>query len=250
MEAFLTPEILIPFMAIMVVVSFMYASVGHGGASGYLALMALFSFPMAVMKPTALLLNIFVAGVSFWFFRKNKHFDFKLFYPFAITSIPAAYLGGYIEIDATWYKRILAFFLVIAILRMLNVLGKQTISSKPASMLGSMVIGLFIGLFSGMIGIGGGIILSPVLILLGWANMKQAAAVSALFIFVNSIAGMLGFLSGGGELPVVSWYFVPVALIGGSLGALYGSQKLAGKTLSYLLSTVLMIAAVKLFLVK
>lgn len=242
-------DILIPFLVVLVVVAFLYASVGHGGASGYLALMALFSFPILVMKPTALLLNIFVSGISFWFFKKNNHFNWKLFYPFAITSIPMAFLGGYISIDATLYKQILGLFLAIAILRMLNIFGKERHNIKTSNRLLSLLIGSAIGLFSGMIGIGGGIILSPVIILLGWGTMKQAAAVSALFIFVNSISGMIGFSINNGSIPTEAFYFVPIAVLGGSLGALYGSRKFNMKTLKYTLAGVLTIAAVKLFLV-
>ena len=242
-------HIVIPFLLILTVVAFMYASVGHGGASGYLALMALFAFPTEVMKPTALLLNIFVAGISFWFFRKNHHFRWKLFYPFAITSIPAAFVGGAISINPSLYKQLLGGFLIIAILRMLNVFGKSPVQLKENHLAGSLVIGLSIGFFSGMIGIGGGIILSPVIILLGWGNMKHAAAVSALFIFVNSIAGMTGFLTQGGSIPQEAFYLIPVALVGGSIGALYGSQRFNGQVLKYLLSTVLAVASMKLFFV-
>jgi len=245
----LQADLLIAFLIILVIVAFLYASVGHGGASGYLALMALFSFPILIMKPTALVLNIFVSGVSFWFFKKNHHFKWKLFYPFAITSIPMAFLGGYISVNAFIYKQILGFFLVIAILRMLNVFGKSKEEVKDNNLLTSLVIGGCIGLFSGMIGIGGGIILSPIIILLGWGTMKQAAAVSALFIFANSIAGILGFTSQGGQIPLEVLYFVPMAIIGGSLGALYGSQKFNMNTLKYILAGVLSIAAVKLFLI-
>ncbi|MFY7670016.1 sulfite exporter TauE/SafE family protein [Tenacibaculum sp. MEBiC06402] len=246
---FLQTDILVLFFIILAVVAFLYASVGHGGASGYLALMALFAFPTIVMKPTALLLNIFVSGISFWFFRKNNHFKWKLFYPFALTSIPMAFLGGYISINATLYKQILGGFLVFAILRMLNLFGKEQTLIKDNNLGLSLLIGASIGLFSGMIGIGGGIILSPVIILLRWGTMKQAAAVSALFIFVNSISGIIGFHFKGGIIPSEAWYFIPVAIIGGSLGALYGSQRFKGVVLKYVLAGVLTIAAVKLFLI-
>ncbi len=239
----------IGFFLILAVVAFLYASVGHGGASGYLALMALFSFPMMVMKPTALLLNIFVSGISFWFFRKNNHFRWNLFYPFAITSIPAAFLGGYITIDSTLYKQILGFFLAVAIVRMLISYSEKEGSIRDNNLIASLFIGFAIGLFSGMIGIGGGIILSPVIILLGWGTMKQAAAVSALFIFVNSVSGIVGFSVKGGAVPVEAWYLIPVAVLGGSLGAMYGSKEFSGHVLKYVLSAVLAIACVKLFLV-
>ena len=242
-------EVLVPFLLILVVVAFLYASVGHGGASGYLALMALFSFPVLFMKPIALVLNIFVSGVSFWFFRKHQHFKWKLFYPFAISSIPAAFIGGYISVNAGFYKKILGFFLIFAILKMLNVFGGEKEEQKENNLVISLLIGACIGLFSGMIGIGGGIILSPVIVLLAWGNMKQAAAVSALFIFVNSISGLIGFTINEGAVPSEVLYFIPVALIGGSLGAIYGSKKYSMNTLKYVLAGVLTIAAVKLFLV-
>lgn len=247
--ALLEPQMVILFLSILLVVAFLYASVGHGGASGYLALMALFTFPMVAMKPTALLLNIFVAGISFWFFKKNDHFKWKLFYPFALTSIPAAFIGGYITLNPVLYKQILGVFLAIAIIRMLVAYNDKTSEEKQPKLIWSLLIGLAIGLFSGMIGIGGGIILSPVIILLGWGNMKQAAAVSALFIFVNSIAGIIGFTVKGGDIPVEAYYLIPVALIGGFLGAMYGSRKFNGNVLKYILSAVLAIACVKLFLV-
>ncbi|WP_299627547.1 sulfite exporter TauE/SafE family protein [uncultured Tenacibaculum sp.] len=242
-------EVLVPFLLILVVVAFLYASVGHGGASGYLALMALFTFPVLFMKPIALVLNIFVSGVSFWFFRKHQHFKWKLFYPFAISSIPAAFIGGYISVNAGFYKKILGFFLIFAILKMLNVFGGEKEELKENNLVISLLIGACIGLFSGMIGIGGGIILSPVIVLLAWGNMKQAAAVSALFIFVNSISGLIGFTINKGIVPMEVLYFIPVALIGGSLGAIYGSKKYSMNTLKYVLAGVLTIAAVKLFLV-
>ncbi|SNR17000.1 sulfite exporter TauE/SafE family protein [Tenacibaculum jejuense] len=242
-------EVLVPFLLILVVVAFLYASVGHGGASGYLALMALFTFPVLFMKPIALVLNIFVSGVSFWFFRKHQHFKWKLFYPFAISSIPAAFIGGYISVNAGFYKKILGFFLIFAILKMLNVFGDEKEELKENNLVISLLIGACIGLFSGMIGIGGGIILSPVIVLLAWGNMKQAAAVSALFIFVNSISGLIGFTINEGIVPLEVLYFIPVALIGGSLGAIYGSKKYSMNMLKYVLAGVLTIAAVKLFLV-
>jgi len=246
---FSQPYIVIAFFVLLLIVAFMYASVGHGGASGYLALMALFSFSMEVMKPSALLLNIFVAGISFWFFKKNNHFKWKLFYPFAITSIPAAFIGGSLTINPEIYKQILGVFLIIAILRMLNLFGKNTIQTNVPKIWWPLAIGLIIGLFSGMIGIGGGIILSPVIILLGWGTIKEAAAVSALFIVVNSIAGIFGFTMSGGYIPTEAFYLVPVAIAGGAIGAFFGSGKFNTTVLTYLLSIVLLIASIKLYLV-
>ncbi|WP_372757823.1 sulfite exporter TauE/SafE family protein, partial [Mariniflexile sp.] len=203
------------FLLVLPIVSFLYSSVGHGGASGYLALMALFSFAPETMKPTALLLNLFVAGISFYYFYKEGFFNKKLFLSFAITSIPLAFIGGTIEIDASWYKKILAILLVFAILKMLNVFGKETKNIKEVKLWQGLLAGGIIGFFSGLIGIGGGIILTPLILLLHWGNMKEAAAVSALFIWVNSAAGLVGQISSGIQIELESFVLVGIALFGG-----------------------------------
>src|SRR5690606_9680728 len=235
------------FFLILPIVSFLYASVGHGGASGYLALMALFSFAPENMKPTALLLNLFVAGISFFYYYRNGHFNKKLFTPFAISSIPLAFLGGTIEIDASIYKKMLAILLVFAILKMLNVFGKESESIKQVKLWEGLVVGGIIGFFSGLIGIGGGIILTPIILLLHWGNMKEAAAVSALFIWVNSAAGLTGQLHTGVNIETESFVLVAIALIGGVLGGYLGSKKINNQKLRYILAFVLMTASVKLF---
>ncbi|MFD1162002.1 MULTISPECIES: sulfite exporter TauE/SafE family protein [Hwangdonia] len=235
------------FLFILPIVSFLYASVGHGGASGYLALMALFSFATETMKPTALLLNLFVAGISFYYYYKEGYFNRKLFLSFAITSIPLAFLGGTIEVDATLYKKILAILLVFAILKMLNVFGKESNSIKDIKLWQGLIVGAIIGFFSGLIGIGGGIILTPIILLLHWGKMKEAAAVSALFIWVNSASGLIGQLSSGVTLEKESFLLVGIALIGGVLGGYYGSKKINNQKLRYILAFVLVIASAKLF---
>lgn len=245
----LSAESLLIFSAVLIVIAFLYSSVGHGGASGYLALMALFSLPITFMKPTALILNIFVSGVAFWYFKKNKHFRWKLFYPFALTSVPASLIGGYMTINATLYKQILGAFLLVAILRMVGILGSEKNDKRELNIVLALLFGLGIGLFSGLIGIGGGIILSPVIILLAWGNMKEAAAVSSLFIFVNSVAGIAGFLIKNNSVPWDSFMLVPIALIGGTMGAIYGSRRFSNQTLTYLLSFVLLVASIKLFII-
>jgi uncharacterized membrane protein YfcA len=234
------------FLIILPLVSFLYASVGHGGASGYLALMALFSFAPETMKPTALLLNLFVAGIAFYYYYKAGHFNKKLFLSFAVTSIPLAFLGGTLEINATLYKKILALLLIFAILKMLNVFGKESSKTIIIKAWQGILVGGIIGFFSGLIGIGGGIILTPVILLLHWGNMKEAAAVSALFIWVNSAAGLMGQISSGVTLESASFILVGVALIGGFLGGYYGSKKINNKQLRYILSFVLLIACAKL----
>lgn len=237
------------FLFTLPIVSFLYASVGHGGASGYLALMALFSFAPETMKPTALLLNLFVSGIAFYHYYKAGYFNKKLFLSFAIASIPMAFLGGMIEIDAAIYKKILALLLVFAILKMLNVFGKESSFIKEVKLWEGLLVGAVIGFFSGLIGIGGGIILTPIILLLHWGKMKEAAAVSALFIWVNSAAGLAGQISTGLEISSQSYILVAFALVGGFIGSYYGSTKFNNIKLKRLLAIVLIIAAVKLFFV-
>ena len=238
-----TPLLLI----LLPIIAFLYASVGHGGASGYLALMSIFAFPVTFMKPTALVLNIIVSGISFYFYYREKQFEWKLFYPFAITSIPFSYLGGLISVETHLYKIILATVLIFAVLRLLGILGKEKSSIRPIHFASAMLIGALIGFLSGLIGIGGGIILSPVLLLLGWATMKQTAAVSALFILVNSVAGLLGFISKGESLPISSFLVIVIVAVGGILGGYFGSKKFNTITLRNILAFVLVIAIFKLY---
>jgi uncharacterized membrane protein YfcA len=225
----------------------LYASVGHGGASGYLALMALFSFAPETMKPTALLLNLFVAGISFYYYFREGYFNKRLFLSFAISSIPFAFLGGTIEVDASIYKKILAILLVFAILKMLNVFGKESTTIKNVKPWQGLLVGGIIGFFSGLIGIGGGIILTPVILLLHWGKMKEAAAVSALFIWVNSASGLIGQFTTGVSLNKDSFILVAIALIGGVLGGYFGSKKINNQNLRYILAFVLVMACFKLF---
>lgn len=235
------------FLVLLPFVAFMYSSVGHGGASGYLALMALFSFSPEVMKPTALLLNLFVAAISFFHYWRSGSFNGKLFLVFAIGSIPFAFIGGTIDIDTKIYKVILGVLLIFAVLKMLGVFGKEPENLRKIKLLEGIILGAIIGFFSGLIGIGGGIILSPVILLLRWGKMKEAAAVSALFIWVNSASGMIGQLTSGIRLDSKTWIFVVLALIGGYFGGYFGSKKMNNRGLRYLLSFVLILACIKLF---
>ncbi len=237
-----------PFLVILPIVAFLYASVGHGGASGYLALMAIFSFTPEVMKPTALLLNLFVAAIAFFHYYRAGYFNAKLFFSFAIASVPMAFLGGLVEVDASIYKKILAILLIFAILKMLNVFGKEGTFIRKVKVWQGLLVGAIIGFFSGLIGIGGGIILSPVILLLHWGKMKEAAAVSALFIWVNSGAGLAGQLSNGVQLSSLSFTLVGIAVFGGFFGSYVGSKKLNNKHLRHLLAVVLVVACYKLII--
>jgi len=227
--------------------AFLYASVGHGGASGYHAVMALFLVTPLVMKSTALTLNIFVAGVSFYHYYKAGYFKWKLFLPFAIGSIPFAFVGGYIQIQEEIYKGVLGLFLIFAVLKMLGFMRKKKNALvKLPSYLG-VIFGALLGFVSGLLGIGGGIILSPVLLLFNWAKMKQAAAVSALFIFVNSISGLIGLVNSGSYNAVDNLlYWIVIALVGGCLGSYLGARKMKNSGVRKLLALVLFLASIKL----
>ncbi len=234
------------FYIILFVVAFLYASVGHGGASGYLALMALYGVAPQEMKPTALFLNLFVSLTSFIQYYRGKHFKKDIFIPIALASIPFAFLGGILSIDDHLYKTILGILLLLPIIRFF--FFKQVPNDRlvaPVKWI-SVLLGAIIGLLSGMIGIGGGIILSPILILLLWTNQKQTAAISAAFIFVNSLAGLGGMLTQGISLSSNMILYIVIAFSGGLLGAYMGSKKFNQEVLKYILATVLLMAAYKL----
>ncbi len=237
---------IILFYSLLFLVAFLYASVGHGGASGYLALMAIFGITPDVMKPTALLLNLFVSFTAFIQFYRGKHFLWKIFWPLAIASIPMSFIGGLIVLDGSIYKKILGLLLLIPILRFLFFKNVTVLKINAASIGLSLLIGGSIGLLSGLIGIGGGIILSPVLLLLKWTDQKQTAAISALFIFVNSLAGLAGQFTKGIHFSTNMYLYVVIAFTGGILGAYFGSLRFKQTILKNILATVLILAAYKL----
>jgi uncharacterized protein len=201
-----------------------------------------------LMKPSALIMNLAVSLFSFIGFYRAGHFRFKLFWPFALASIPMAYFGGTFTLTDSIYKKILAACILISIARMLFSFKDAEKINPPPKLIVSLLIGACIGLLSGMIGIGGGIILSPILVLFAWANLKQTAAISALFIFVNSLAGLFGlFQKGGLALPDNIVIGIMATVIGGLGGAYFGSTRFNYPTLRYLLIIGLTIASLKLF---
>ena len=234
------------FYILLLVVAFLYASVGHGGASGYLALMELFGIMPTFMKPTALLLNLFVSLTAFIFFFRGGYFKWKYFLPFALASIPMSFLGGMISLDANLYKKLLGILLLIPIARLIFLPNSSKGEMKELHTPTAIAIGVIIGFLSGLIGIGGGIILSPLLLLLKWTDQKQTAAISAMFIFVNSLAGLGGQLTKGIELQPEMLTFVGVAFVGGSFGAWFGAIKFNQQVLKYILALVLLLASIKL----
>ena len=239
---------LILFAVVLVVCAFIYSSVGHGGASAYLALMALFSFDTVVMKQTALSLNLVVAAISFFQFYRLGFFKLKLFLFLAMTSVPASFLGGMLTLESTMYKIILGLFLLLAVARILFKPSQKElqIEEEKFNVLVALVIGASIGFVSGLIGIGGGIILSPLLLLLKWADVKNTAGISALFIWVNSAAGLSGQLQSGIQIDDHLFLFMAVVALGAILGGYWGSKSLSFINLEKVLAVVLIAAAVKL----
>lgn len=235
------------FLAAMFIVAFLYSSVGHGGASGYLALMALFGIEVAMMKPSALILNLFVSSIAFISYYRAGHFRLRLLLPFAATSIPMAFLGATLEIPPELYKKILGACLLIAALRILIRRGSDEERNRISIPI-ALAVGALIGFFSGMIGIGGGIILSPVLLLTRWGGMKETAAASAAFIFLNSLAGISGHLVAGMEVSPRIFLWIGVVASGGLLGSWSGGFKLSVAQLRYLITAVLVIASIKLYI--
>jgi uncharacterized membrane protein YfcA len=237
----------ITFYALLLLVSFLYSSVGHGGASGYLALMAFFSFAPETMRSTALMLNIFVSLLAFVQYYRGGFFSWNLFWPYALTSFPAAYIGGMITVDAGLYKKTLAVLLLFSVIRLLGISYSKVSFFKKQNVFIALFIGAIIGLFSGMIGIGGGIILSPIILLMHWADMKKTAAISALFIFVNSIAGFAGLITKGFTIQTEMGLMIAIAIIGGVAGSYFGANRFKGAFLNKILAIVLIIASLKLF---
>ncbi len=234
---------------LLAIVAFLYASVGHGGASGYIALMTLLGFAPDVVRPTALTLNLFVSAMAFAQFARAGHFRWKLFWPFAIASVPLAWIGARVHLDTLLYKRILAICLAIAVARLFGFFGGGDERRDPPAMWLALVIGAVLGLVSGMIGIGGGILLSPPLLLFGWSTAKESAAVSAAFIFVNSAAGLvsLAFSEGLEVHTPDQLVWIAAAVVGGTLGAYVGAQRLSQLRLRHVLGIVLLLASFKLF---
>src|SRR5688572_3868987 len=197
----------------IILVAVLYSSVGHGGASGYLAVMALLAVTPEITRPTALMLNVFVATIGTIQFYRAGHFSWRTFWPFAVTSIPFAFIGGMINLPISVYKIVLGVVLILAAIRLAwNV--KSDPETKEPNVLIALVIGAVIGLLSGLAGVGGGIFLTPVILLMSWADTKTAAGVSAMFILVNSIAGLAGNYVQVIALPSNVWIWVTAAVIG------------------------------------
>lgn len=230
-------------------VAVLYSSVGHGGASGYLAILALFSVSPVAFKPTALLLNILVSAVATYHFARAGHFSWRLFWPFAVTSIPFSFVGGTLSLPIPVYKPLLGILLLASAFHLFFRKDYDNSSADPLSPALALGIGAFLGFFSGLVGVGGGIFLSPLLLLLNRGNAKEVSAVAALFILVNSISGLLGHISSLQAVPAFAPMLAATAFCGGITGSFLGSRRLPDIGIVKILSVVLMIAGCKLLLV-
>lgn len=235
-------------IAAVFVIALLYSSVGHGGASGYLAVMAFLSVSPTITRPTALVLNLFVASISVIQFYRAGHFSWKLFWPFAVTSIPFAFLGGMLTLPTDVYKTLLGLVLLLAAFRLAWSFSKDVRPVSPKIWI-ALVCGAAMGMLSGLVGVGGGIFLTPLLLLMNWSETKTAAGISALFILVNSAAGLLGNYQQLHVLPSDVWFWIAAAIVGGIVGSLIGSRKFESLLLRRVLAAVLLFAAVKLIFV-
>lgn len=230
-------------------IAFLYSSVGHAGASGYIATMTLFGLAAPVIRPTALVLNILVAIIGSFQFWRAGHFSWKLFWPFALLSVPAAYFGGYLQPSASILRILIGLVLLFSAARLFFRRSDPEGTNPPAKPL-AIGVGAGLGLLSGLTGTGGGIFLTPLLLFCKWAVIRQAAAVSALFILVNSIGGLIGYFTAVHTIPTLGVYLAIPAIIGGTVGSYLGSRRLAPRGIAIFLAVVLTIAGAKLILTR
>ena len=229
----------------------LYSSVGHAGASGYLAAMALITqMPQEEMKGIALTLNIFVGCIGTWRFVRAGHFHWHTFWPFAVIAVPLAFVGGLWQLpDAVFQPLIGAVLLFAAIMLLIRKSRQEDGPNEPhmPPLYVALATGGVLGLMAGLTGTGGGIFLSPLLIICGWAGPKRTAAISIVFVLVNSLAGLGGVIAESPSLPRALPIYIIGAVLGGLLGSYFGARQLPGRGIKILLSIVLIIAALKMF---
>jgi uncharacterized protein len=240
------PDVLL-LVPLIFLAALLFSSVGHGGASAYLATFALIGMAPASMRPAALCLNVLVASIGLYKFYKVRAFDWPLFWPIALTSVPAAFLGGQMTLPNPVYKMLVGLCLIYAAYTIFVLANKKDdVDVRPASKPVQMALGAGLGFLAGLTGVGGGIFLSPVLLLFRWAKTKVISGVAAAFILVNSISGLFGLLTKSPSLPNGLAWFALAAVIGGLIGAEYGSKKLANPVIRQLLALVLVFAGAKM----
>lgn len=240
---------LVGLTAAVFVVAALYSCVGHAGASGYIAVMALFGILPAVFRPTALVLNIIVSVLASIQFYRAGYFSWRLFWPFAALSVPFAFLGGRLSLPGSIYQPLIAMVLFFSSVRLFMRESSTRKSVHLPPLLLSLGIGMTLGFLAGLTGVGGGIFLSPLLLLMGWAEVRQTAAVSALFIFVNSLSGLLGHVSSLQAVPGFALQLAIAAVLGGVIGSYFGSRRLPVIAIRRILGVVLLIAGLKLIFV-
>ena len=231
--------------AAICLVAFLYSSVGHAGASGYIAVMSLASLSPAMIKPSALALNILVASIGSWQFFRAGHFSWRLFWPFAVLSVPLAFVGGYVDLPTHLFKLLVGGVLLMSAVYFFWQPHNDSVRSEPSKPV-AIGAGGILGLFAGLTGTGGGIFLTPLLLVMRWARTRNAAAASALFILVNSVAGLLGNLSGTRNIPLLVVPLAVAAVLGGTAGSWLGSNRFQPALIKRLLAIVLVIAGLKL----
>lgn len=246
------PPDAVPILAaLFLVVGVLYSAVGHAGASGYLAVMALTNVGTAVIRPTALSINILVATIAFVQFAGAGHFRWALFWPFAATSIPAAFLGGLVRLPAHTLQAAIGVVLLLSAARMAFMAWrppKVAHEPRPPHIPAMLAVGAALGLVAGLTGTGGGIFLSPILLIMRWADPKRTAATASLFILANSVAGVAGLVADGWSPPNSLWPLAACAGAGGLIGASIGSRRASPRALNVTLAAVLAIAGAKLVL--
>ncbi len=226
--------------------SALYSSVGHAGASGYLAAMAFLGAPTPIMRPTALVLNLIVASIASVRFARAGFFSWPLLWPFALGSVPLAFVGGAVTLPGHWYRTLVGLVLWVAAARLwLNWQGRSGDPGPPRRGV-AVLCGAGIGLLAGLTGTGGGIFLSPLLLFLGWADTRRTAGASAVFILVNSAAGLAGNPASLQNLPAALPLWAGAVVVGGVIGSGYGSRHIGTPTWRRLLGGVLVIAGAKL----
>jgi uncharacterized membrane protein YfcA len=226
-------------------IAFLYSTVGHAGASGYIAVMTLWGIAPTTIRPTALVLNILVASIGAFQFWRAGHFTWKLFWPFALLSIPAAYFGGYLQPSASVLRILIGVVLLFSAARLVLRRSDPPETFAPSRPT-AISVGAGLGFLSGLTGTGGGIFLTPLLLFYRWAHIRQAAAVSALFIWVNSVSGLVGYFTRVHSVPSLGLTLALAAIIGGIVGSHLGSRRFAVRVISLFLATVLLIAGTKL----
>ncbi len=244
----MNPETIVLLFFLFLIIATLYSTVGHAGASGYLAIMALLSFAPESIKPTSLILNVVVAAIASIKFIRAGCFDKHIFLAFIITSIPLSFMGGYLTISPKYFKLIAGLFLIFSAFLLffktyLN--AKENRKTKQMPFAYGLILGSIIGLISGLIGVGGGIFLSPLLLLTNWTTVKNASGVSALFILLNSLAGLAGHFSALHHIDGNIFIWVIAVLIGGFIGSYLGTIKFNNKIIITCLFLVLLTAGIK-----